>query len=232
MRISKFRLVVLGLASLLVVGQFILFRALIASGELPDPIAIHWGFSGQPDGFSDANAYLLGVTSFYLAMLFLLSYFGFVLRRRLLQPLLFGLTGLMFSFLFLLFSLTVLIQVGAAAEEAVLSPWMILAILAAPLGLAAFGLRKPQVELGKQLVVKLGAVPALRLDRANIISAESAELRALDYGGLGIRYARKTLAFIPSGGPGVLVRTNFGESVAIRTDRPEELVAKINKGRP
>lgn len=228
---SKFRLWVIGLASLLVVGQFILFRALIASGDLPDPIAIHWGFSGQPDGFSDANSYLLGVTAFYLVMLFLLSFFGFVVRRRLLQPLLFGLTGFLFSFLFLLFSLTVLIQVGVAAEQAVLSPWMIFAILALPLGLAAFGLRKPQVEMGRQLVVKLGPISALRLDFANITGAEQIEMRALDYGGLGVRYAKKTLAFIPSGGRGVLIRTNFGESVAIRTDQPQELVASINKGR-
>lgn len=228
---SKFRLLVIGLASLLVVGQFILFRALIASGDIPNPLAIHWGFSGQPDGFSDANAYLFGVTVFYLAMLFLLSYFGFVLRRRLLQPLLFGLTGLMFSFLFLLFSLTVLIQVGIEAEEAALSPWMILAILTIPLGLAVLGLRKPQVDVGGELIVKLGSISALRLQLGSITAAKQTELRAIDYGGLGIRYAKKTLAFIPSGGPGVLIHTNFGESVAIRTDKPEELVAKINKGR-
>ena len=228
---SKSRLWVIGLASLLVVGQFILFRALIASGDLPDPIAIHWGFSGQPDGFSDANAYLLGITVLYLVMLFLLSYFGFVLGRRLLQPLLFGLTAVMFSFLFLLFSLTILIQVGNSAEQAILSPWMILAIIALPIGLAGFGLRKPTVELGRELVVKLGSIPALRLSMARITGAEEVELRAVDYGGLGIRYAKQTLAFIPSSGPGVLVRTNFGESVAIRTDQPKELVAKITKGR-
>ena len=34
---------------------------LIASGALPDPVAIHWGITGQADGFISRDSYLLVV---------------------------------------------------------------------------------------------------------------------------------------------------------------------------
>ena len=34
---------------------------LIASGALPDPVAIHWGITGQADGFISRDSYLIVV---------------------------------------------------------------------------------------------------------------------------------------------------------------------------
>lgn len=224
---SRFRFLTLSISALLIAGQFVLFQVLLASGSLPNPMAIHWGFSGEPDGFSDAKTHLIGITATYLVLFGILVYVGFGLKRRLLQPLLFGTLGFVSGFMFLLFSITTLLQVGGTAENAVLSPWFTLALLAVPIAMVIALLRKPNVVIGKDLRVQIRGLNLLTLSFDEVVSVERIDLRARDYGGLGIRYARKTLAFISSPGSGVLIKTNFGESVAIRSKSAELLEAAI-----
>lgn len=224
---SGYKFFTLLLGAVLVAGQFLLFQVLLSRGFLPDPMAIHWGFSGQPDGFSDANTHLFSITATYLVLLGLLAYVGFGLKRRLLQPLLFGTLSFVAGFMYLLFSVTTLLQVGATAESAALAPWFIFALLAIPVAMVVIVLGKPNVVLGERLLVQIRGLTFLALDFEEVLGVEPISLRARDFGGLGIRYGKRTLAFIPSPGPGVLIKTNFGESVAIRSKNPELLEAAI-----
>ena len=215
------------LGAVLVAGQFLLVQTMLSSGSLPDPIAIHWGFDGKPDGFSDARFYTLSTTFTYVGLLGLLAYFGFGIRRRLLQPLLFGITGFVALFVFILISFTTLMQIGLAAEQAVIEPWILISLLVVPLAMISLALGSPKVLLGDDLRVQVRGLTLLRLSFSELLSVELTELRARDYGGLGIRYARKTLAFVSTPGAGVLITTRFGESVAIRSKNAEVLLAAI-----
>ena len=218
---------ILLLGAALVVGQFLLVQTLLANGALSDVIATHWGFSGQPDGFSSTNVHWLVVTIVFAGLLGLLAYFGFGIKRRLLQPLLFGITAFVMFFTFTLISVTTLIQVGIPAEKAVIEPWLMFTLLAIPVAMISLVLGAPRVVLGDDLRVQVRGLTFLRLSFSELESVELIQLRARDFGGLGIRYGNKTLAFIPTPGAGVLITTSFGESVAVRSKTAEVLSAAI-----
>lgn len=221
------RLLILLFGAVLVAGQFLFVQALLASGALPDPIAIHWGFDGKPDGFSDTTAYSVGTTAAYAGLLALLTFFGFGIKRRLLKPLLFSITAFVMSFIFALITATTLMQIGISAEEAVIQPWVLISLLAVPIGMVSLVLGAPKVLLGEDLRVQVRGLTLLRLNFSEIQSVELNQLRARDFGGLGIRYAKKTLAFVPTPGAGVSITTTFGESVAVRSNAAEVLQAAI-----
>lgn len=225
---ASFRAIVLSVGFALAILHYFVFQALVTSGQLPDPIAIHWGFGGNPDGFSDATSYGVGITIVYFVLLALLAYFAFGVRRRLLSPLLFGTVAFLFVFLYAIFSITIVIQIGRAPTEAVLEPWLLFGLLALPLGLAGLALGNPNVTFGDKLQIRVRGLSVLQLDYSELVSAREISMRARDFGGLGIRYGNKTLAFIPKPGPGVLIETNFGESVAIRSNQPENLIAALD----
>jgi hypothetical protein len=227
LRSNRVMFLVLLLAAVLVAGQFLLVQSLLASGALSSQIAIHWGFDGRPDGFSDTNAYSLGVTGAYIALLAMLGFFAFGIKRRLLKPLLFGVTAFVQFFIFGLITGTTLMQIGIPAEEAVIEPWILIALLAIPIGMVSLVLGAPKVSLGEDLRVQVRGITLLRLDYSELQSVELLELRARDFGGLGIRYARKTLAFVSTPGAGVLMSTTFGESVAVRSNNADILLAAI-----
>lgn len=84
---ASFRAIVLSVGFALAILHYFVFQALVTSGQLPNPIAIHWGFGGNPDGFSDATSYGVGITIVYFVLLALLAYFAFGVRRRLLLSL-------------------------------------------------------------------------------------------------------------------------------------------------
>ena len=221
------RLLILVFGAVLVAGQFLFVQALLSSGALPDPIAIHWGFDGKPDGFSDTSAYSVGTTAAYAGLLALLTFFGFGIKRRLLKPLLFSITAFVMSFIFALITATTLMQIGISAEEAVIQPWVLISLLAVPIGMVSLVLGAPKVLLGEDLRVQVRGITLLRLNFSEIQSVELNQLRARDFGGLGIRYAKKTLAFVPTPGAGVSITTTFGESVAVRSNAAEVLQAAI-----
>ena len=121
-----------------------------------------------------------------------------------------------------------LVQVGKRADEVSVSLWVWVLLVLIPVGLIFALLRAPSVVLGKDLRIQLLGITLLRLQYSELTGVTEIELRARDYGGLGVRYANKTLAFIPRAGKGVLIATSFGESLAIRSDSPELLVAAIS----
>lgn len=228
MAASRRRILLLLLLAGLIVGQYLFFRGLISRGELPNPLAIHWGLSGEPDGFSDPSSFLRGVTITYLLVLVLMAAVGFALRRRLLRPLLFGFLGFLLLLLAAIFSFSMLVQVGRKAEEVTVSLWGWLLILLLPLAVILILLSTPKVVLGKDLRIQALGLSLLKVNFAELTGVTEINLRARDFGGLGIRYARRTLAFIPRAGKGVLLTTNFGESIAIRSNSPELLIPAIS----
>jgi hypothetical protein len=57
------RFVLLGLGPALALGAFM--AVAVTAGDLPDPLATHWGVDGAPDGSTSAMAFLLGVTALW-----------------------------------------------------------------------------------------------------------------------------------------------------------------------
>jgi hypothetical protein len=118
--------------------------------------------------------------------------------------------------------------VGKRADEVSVSLWVWVLLVLIPVGLIFALLTTPQVLLGEDLRVQLLGFTFLRLKFSELTGVSEIEIRARDYGGLGVRYANKTLAFIPRAGRGVLVTTSFGESLAIRSNSPELLIPAIS----
>lgn len=228
MAVSRNRILVISLSAALILLQYLFFRGLISSGELPDPLAIHWGPSGEPDGFSNPSDFLRGVTIVYLIVLLLIAIVGFTVKRRLLGSLLFGFLVFFLILLAGIFSSSMLVQVGKRADEVSVSLWVWVLLVLIPVGLIFALLTTPQVLLGEDLRVQLLGFTFLRLKFSELTGVSEIEIRARDYGGLGVRYANKTLAFIPRAGRGVLVTTSFGESLAIRSNSPELLIPAIS----
>ena len=56
------RLAIYLVAPVLTIGFIAVSFSLASAGLLPDPVAIHWGVSGQADQFLDLNSYLWLVT--------------------------------------------------------------------------------------------------------------------------------------------------------------------------
>lgn len=228
MATTRKRVLALALIASFVLGQYLFIRDLIAQGELPNPIAIHWGFSGEPDGFSDPTSFLRGITIVYLVLLVMMAFVGFAVKRRLLRPLLFGFFGFFIVLLATIFSVSILVQVGRSPEEVSVSLWVWVLLLLFPVALVAAILTSPRVLLRTDLRIQMLGLTLLKLEFADLTGVREVQLLARDFGGLGIRYSSRTLAFIPRAGKGVLISTNFGESVAVRSDTPELLVSAIS----
>jgi len=224
------RVLFLTVWSLLVLLQFVLARLLIDSGALPGTIAIHWGVSGAPDGFAQAEWFLYFITALYLSLLLPLGFLTFGTERKLLSQVFFPVIASVSVFMLVLFSGSLFMQVGGAGQQTTLPVSVLLGIVSIVLIVSVLlALAKPVIVLSDSLQIKLYGLSLLRVEFSTLVGAQVTDLRTRDFGGLGIRYAKKTLAFIPNSGPGVLISTNFGESIAVRSQEPKLLVEEITK---
>ena len=227
---QKFRIIFLALWLSLALGHFGLSQFFIAGGLLPARVAIHWGTSGDPDGFADASWFSYVITGLYLILLLILGYLTFSRKRRLLRQVFFPVVASVSSFLLFVLSGSLFMQVGSSGEGSVLPVTLILLLtLVLTLGLLTLALAKPSVRLTNNLQVYLLGIKVLAIEFSSLSGAKEIELRARDFGGLGIRYARGTLAFMPSAGSGVLIATNYGESIAIRSQESKNLAEEITR---
>ncbi|HEY7854000.1 MAG TPA: DUF1648 domain-containing protein [Aquiluna sp.] len=199
--------------------------------NFPDPMAIHWGLSGEPDGFGSLDGQLLMVSLVLLLVGGLWA--GIVYLRRIpgsIRVLFLAITGVIWVLLFVVFGYTFLIQLGLSdAREAQINIVFFIAVLSLPLVLLPWLMSKPKIELGDQLGVYYWRVPILRLSYKEVSSVEVVEARARDFGGWGIRYANRTTAFLPNSGPGVLLNLSGSERVLIRTDDASGIAKGIRK---
>lgn len=212
----------------------VLFLALVyflgSLGLLPDPVAVHWGISGQPDGFMTLDMYLWLTGAAFLALWLGLAATELVpTKTKLLRPLLTGLLTYLYVFILTIVASTTLIQIGAKETETPLSGFLIYILVIPVVAMIWLFMAKAKVDLGQELVISLRGIEVVRVPLEQVESIEVSRLRARDYGGWGLRYGSKTLAFIPSSGEGLLFTLEWGEKIAVRMDNPSEFLANQKK---
>lgn len=200
--------------------------SLASAGLLPDPVAIHWGVSGQADQFLDLNSYLWLVTisfMFYWSGLVALEVSG--VKAKLLKPLMKSLLVGLFFLILLVVTTTTLLQAGMETDESLfIGQWFLLVLIPVAIMVWLFS-AKPSLRIGENLEIRLRGVMVLTVPVGAIESVGPIHIKARDYGGWGLRYASNTLAFIPSSGAAVLIKLDWGEAIAVRMDNPQDFVA-------
>jgi len=221
---SRINRILLTPASAIVFLGWVYF--LVSSAALPDPVAIHWGLSGQADGFISRDSYLLVVVPailipWMLQVLFYLLQKNVPLIRKFITAVLSIIYWMLFA---IMFSATAS-QVGLFDELQSNFPFFLIAILLILIPISLwFSLAFPSIELGNQLVVRLRGIKVLSIPMKSVISVETASMSSWNYVGLGIRVSGKTLAFIPSKGEGVVFSLKTGEKIAVRSKQASEVL--------
>lgn len=201
------------------------------SQSFPNPVAIHWGITGEPDGFGSLGDQL-AISIFTLSAVGLiwmaLVYLGQIPTS--VRIMFLAVTGSLWLVLYGIFNYTLVIQLGLPdARDARIGILFFLVLLIIPLLLVPWLLSKPQIVVGDKFRVSYWNIPLFKTEYNQIEFAGEAEARARDFGGLGVRYANKTTAFIPSGGPALELRLKTGERILIRTDSAAELVRELRE---
>jgi len=203
--------------------------SLDALGQLPRPLATHWGPSGQADGFSDIWGHLIWAN---LALFLSGGLLSFVLIYPKIYPAIRKLFALILGyfaiFMFGLMTYVIVKQIGVSdSSEVELGStfvWLILPIFA----LVPLMLTMPRVVLSDALYVKIWGLQFLKLEIEQITAVSKEYLKPAQYGGLGLRMSRGKVAFIPSKGPALRIDTRDGEVILVRSNQVENLIAAIN----
>jgi hypothetical protein len=199
---------------------------LIGSGGLPDPVAIHWGLSGQADGFLARDSYLLVVAPAILIPLMLQVLF-YVLQKNvpLIRRFVAVVLSMIYWMLLLIMFFATISQVGLLDAGQSTFPVLLLAVLLIMIPVSLwFSLAFPSIEIGTELVVRLRGIKVLSVPMQDVLGVETASMSSWNFGGLGIRVSGKTLAFIPSKGAGVVFSLKTGEKIAVRSKQASELL--------
>jgi hypothetical protein len=198
---------------------------LISSSSLPDPVAIHWGISGQADGFVSRDSYMLVVAPAILIPWVLQALF-YVLKKKspLIQKFTGGVLSIIYWMLFVIMLSATATQIGAssAAQSSFPISLIVFLLVLIPFSLW-FSLAFPSIELGSDVVVKLRGIKVLSIPMEEIQDVETTAMTPWNFGGLGLRVSGKTLAFIPSKGEGVVFSLRSGEKVAVRSNQASEV---------
>jgi hypothetical protein len=198
---------------------------LIASGALPDPVAIHWGITGQADGFISRDSYLLVVAPAILIPLALQVLFYWLQRKSpLIRKFMTAVFSIIYWMLFVIMFSATATQVGSldSAQSSFPISMIVLLLVLIPLSLW-FSLAFPSIEIGNELVVRVRGITVLSVPMKDVQAVETASMNSWNFGGLGIRVSGRTLAFIPSKGEGVVFSLHTGEKIAIRSKQVSEV---------
>ena len=199
------------------------------AGQLPNPMAIHWGITMQPDGFVSVSDFALTVLILQLAI-WLPSLAADIwpkskIRIRNLVILVFG---IVFWLLTAILCVSLFIQVGATDAAAVDFPWPVFAVLLLSiLFLLGFLLSMPEVLVGENVQIRLRGLTIMSFDPEEIVSASVGVVSAREFGGWGIRLTTRKIGFVPSKGPAVKLYLQDGTEVSIRSKEPKAIVASI-----
>jgi hypothetical protein len=199
---------------------------LISSAALPDPVAIHWGLSGQADGFVALDSYWLVVAP-AIVIPWVLQVLFFVLQKNvpLIRKFITAVLSFIYWMLFVIMFSATANQVGLldSAQSTFPVSLMVFLLVLIPISLW-FSLAFPAVEIGNELVVRLRGIKVLGVPMKEVIGVETASMSSWNFGGLGIRVSGKTLAFIPSKGEGVVFSLKTGEKIAVRSKQSSEVL--------
>ena len=205
-------------------------NSLAAGGLLPDPVATHWGPSGQADGFAPLSELLIWAGAAFLipgviwAVVILYPKIPSTVRIVLMLV-----TGVLFATMAGIQIAAIDSQIGLAdARESSLS-FPFLVVLAPVAVLLILFLAKPRIDIGDALTVYLRGIPMFRVDYREIESVRKTEASWKSFGGLGLRVSGKKVAFLPSSGEIIEFLTTKGETVLVRTDNADQELSEIEK---
>lgn len=218
-----------------VVGVPVWINWLELDGELPEIIASHWGFTGEPDGFMRPGEFAIAIAIVFAVLWVLTTWLLWtprlpqLTRWVIVMPLLVIYLGLLNLVIEL-----VLLQRGLTDVSQVQLPTSSLIFLFASIPLIlGFTLSMPKVVVADNFVeASIWAIPVYRLKLADVVSIEFVDLRARDYGGLGMRFGRREFAIIPRPGAGVRITSTDGKVVSIRCKNATEIVQAVKNREP
>jgi hypothetical protein len=201
---------------------------LSSQGLLPDVIATHWGVTGQADGFASVSEHLiwsnvaLVLGSTMLAVSGGLPKIPMAMRRLLL-----GITGYFALFIYGLMIYVIAAQIGLSDAGSVRLGLEILWFILPVLLLTPMMLSMPTVSLSDKLRIQLWGITFLGLNYQDIAQLKASEVKPSQFGGLGIRFGKGVVAFIPSKGPALEITTKAGEVILVRSNQVENLIAAL-----
>lgn len=201
-------------------------------GELPALIASHWGLNGEADGFMTPVVFGWWAAGTLGGFWVLIAYLTWtrrlpnLLRWVILAPLLF-----IYFALLGLFVESIALQINLEDAANVRLPdhylWLMLVGLTLTLGFA-FSMPKVLVRNGR-LEASIWAIPVYRIDLSEIAEASVVQLRARDFGGLGIRLGKKGVAIIPRSGIGVQVVSKLQQQTFVRCNNAPDIISAISQ---
>ena len=195
---------------------------------LPEVLATHWGVSGKADGFASVSEHLiwsnvaLVLGSAMVAGAALLPRIHPAMRRLLL-----GVTVYFALFIHGLMVYVIAAQIGLTDASSVRLGLEILWFVLPVLLLTPMMLSMPRISLSDKLRIQLWGLTFLGLEYKEIAQIQASELKPSQFGGLGIRFAKGKVAFIPSKGPAIEITTKAGEVILVRSNQVENLIAAI-----
>lgn len=199
-----------------------------SAGLLPEVLATHWGVSGEADGFASVSEHLiwsnfaLVLGSAMVAVSALLPKVHMAMRRLLL-----GVTGYFALFIYGLMVYVIAAQIGLSDSSSVQLGLEILWFIFPVLLLTPMMLSMPKVSLSEKLRIQLWGITFLGLEYQEIAQLKASEVKPAQFGGLGIRFARGKVAFIPSKGAALEITTKAGEVILVRSNQVENLIAAL-----
>ena len=205
-------------------------NSLAADGLLPDPVATHWGPSGQADGFAPLSELLIWAGAAFLipgviwAVVILYPKIPSTVRIVLMLV-----TGVLFATMAGIQIAAIDSQIGLtdARESSLSFPFLV--VLAPVAVLLILFLAKPRIDIGDALTVYLRGIPMFRVDYREIERVRKTEASWKSFGGLGLRVSGKKVAFLPSSGEVIELVTTKGETVLVRTDNADQELSEIEK---
>lgn len=226
-RLRKLNIWILPAAA--IAGLQVFINALGAAGQLPNPMAIHWGITMQPDGFvADGDFGLTVLIVQFVLWLPLVAVDIWPKPKMRIRNLVILVFAIVFWLVTLILVVSLLIQIGATDATAVDFPWPLFAVLFLSIPfLLIFVLSMPEVVVGKDVQVRLRGLTIMSFDKEEIVSASVGVVSPSEFGGWGIRATTRKIGFVPSKGPAVKLNLQDGTEVAIRSKTPEAIVESI-----
>jgi hypothetical protein len=212
-----------------IAGLQVLINALDAAGQLPNPMAIHWGITMQPDGFVSVGDFALTVLIVQLALWLPLVVADLWPKSKIrIRNLVILVFGIVFWLVTAILCVSLFIQIGATDATAVDFPWPLFAVLLLSIpSLLIFLLSMPEVVVGKNVQIRLRGLTIMSFDPEEIVGASVGVVSASEFGGWGIRATTRKIGFVPSKGPAVKLNLQDGTEVSIRSKTPEAIVSSI-----
>jgi len=208
--------------------QFFIFQ-LASQGQLPNPMAIHWGIAMQPDGFVSISQFALTLLIFQLIFWIPALAASLWLKTKVrIKNLLLLVLGIIFWITSLLVSVSLFIQIGANDAEKVQFPVALFAIIVIFIPvILVFFLSMPEIVVADNVDIKLRGLTIMSFTPEEIVSVSEGVVSAREFGGLGIRFTARKIGFVPSKGPAVKLNLQDGTEVSIRSNDPMHSIRLI-----